>query len=285
MVEERSEGRLTIELFEGGSLAARDETLRALQTGIADIGYHSVTELPLNLITRLPMLGISDKWAAAEIHAKLMEKYPQMVEEMGNLKVLATLGMPPEQLMFTKKEVHVPADIKGLKIIAGGEIARVLDSAGAAAMDLPPGDWYVSLERGLVEGHNINFLAMFAFGTVELMKYHTLLGSAGTGLVVIGYVMNPDSWNNLPADLQQILAEATTWVSGEVMELDERDQQAAIDMATEANHTFVNLTSEEIQQWADLAQPVHQTWIDDNASKAPTQEMYDELQRLIAEYK
>jgi len=284
MVEERSEGRLTIELFEGGALAARDETLRALQTGIADIGYHAVTELPVNRITRLPMLGITSKWAAAEIHGKLMEKFPEMGEEMGNLKVLGLLGMPPEQLMFTKKEVHVPADIKGMKIIAGGEIAQVLDAAGAAAMDLTPGDWYMSLERGLVEGHNINFLAAFAFGTVELFQYHTLLGDGGTGLVIIGYLMNPESWNNLPADLQKILAEATTWVSEEVMQLDERDQQAGIDIAKEANHTFINLTPEEIQQWADLATPVHQKWIADNAAKAPTQAMYDELQRLKAEY-
>jgi TRAP-type C4-dicarboxylate transport system substrate-binding protein len=285
MVEERSEGRLKIELFEGGSLATRDETLRALQTGIADIGYHNVTELPLGLITRLPLLGISSKWAAAKIHMELLNDFPQMTEELGNLKVLATLGMPPEQLFFTKKEVRVPDDIKGMKMIAGGEIARVLDAAGAAAMDLPAGDWYTSLERGLVEGHNINFLASIAFGTIELFQYHTLLGDSGTGLVVMGYEMNADSWNSLPPDLQKILAEATTWVSEEVMQLDERDQQASIDIAKEKNHTFIYLTPEEVQLWADLAKPVHQEWIADNAAKAPTQEMYDEIQRLIVENK
>jgi TRAP-type C4-dicarboxylate transport system substrate-binding protein len=285
MVEENSGGRLQIELYEGGSLATQDETLRAIQTGIADIGYQVLTELPLGLITRLPMLGIPDKYAASEIHAKLMEEFPEMGEELGNLKILAVLGMPPEQLNFTKKEVHVPADIKGMKMIAQGEIAKVINAAGAAAMDLPAADWYTSLERGLVEGQNINFLAMLAFGTIEVFKYHVLLEEAGTGLICMGYAMNPESWNNLPADLQGILTEATTWVAAEAMRLDDGDQQTSIDIAKEANHTFINLTPEEIQQWADLAKPVHQSWIDENADKGPTQEMYDELQRLIAEYK
>jgi len=284
MIEERSEGRLIVELYEGGALASRPETLRAVQTGIADIGFHTITELPVNRITRLPMNQIANKRAAAKIHGELMNKFPAMEEEIG-VKVLALLGMPPEQLMFTKKEVHTPEDIKGMKIIAGGEIAMVLDAAGCAALDLPPGDWYMSLERGLVEGHNINFLAMFAFKTLELMKYHILFGDGGTGLVVIAYMMNPDTFNSLPADLQGILAESTTWVADQVMTLDERDQQAGIDICKELKHTFVNLTLEEIQLWVDLAKPVHEQWIAENAGKAPTQEMYDELQRLKKEYK
>ena len=285
MIEERSEGRLTVELFEGGSLASRDETLRVLQSGIADMGYHTITQLPLSLISRLPFLGMPNKWAAAEIHGELLKKFPEMGQELGGLETLGLCGMPMEQMFFTKKEVRVPGDIKGMKIIAGGEIAKVIDAAGAAAMNMNPGDWYMSLDRGLVEGHVINFLATLAFKTLDLFQYHTIFGESGTGLVLMGYMINPDSWNSLPPDLQEILAESTKWVSEEVMRLDERDQQAGMDMAKAANHTFTELTPEEIQLWADLAKPVHEQWIADNAGKGPTQAIYDEAQRLIKEYK
>lgn len=284
MIEERSEGRITLELFEGGSLAARDETLRVLQAGIADIGFHTVTELPLNLISRLPFLGMPNKWAAAEVHTELFKKFPELKKEIG-VEPLALAGMPPEQIFFTKKEVRVPADIKGMKIICGGEIAKVIDAAGGAAMNLNPGDWYMSLERGLVEGHVINFLAVFAFKTVELFQYHTMFGEGGTGLVIMGYLMNPDSWNSLPPDLQEIVAESTEWVAQELMRLDERDQQTSMNMSKELNHTFTYLTPEEVQLWADLAKPVHEQWIADYAGKGPTQAIYDEAQRLIKEYK
>ena len=45
------------------------------------------------------------------------------------------------------------------------------------------------------------------------------------------------------------------------------------------------LTPEEQQLWFDIAKPVHESWIAENADKAPTQEMYDELQRLKEVYK
>jgi TRAP-type C4-dicarboxylate transport system substrate-binding protein len=284
MVEEQSGGRIKIDLYMGGSLASQSETFRALQTGIADIGYTGFDESPLNLVMRLPLMGYPDKWKAAQIHWDLIHKFPELEKDLQGLKILGIAGMNPEQMMFTKKEVHVPADIKGMKIIAGGDWPSVLDAAGAAAMALNPGDWYMSLERGLVEGHIINFLASFAFGTTELFKYHTIFGDSGTGLVTLGYLMNQDTWNSLPPDLQKILTDSCDWLASEVMKSDEGAQQAGIALAKDKGHTFVELTPQELQQWADLVNPVHQKWVADNANRGPSQAIYDEAVRLKEQY-
>ena len=287
-VAEQSGGRLNVRLFMGGALASQMETFRALMTGITDMGFYTIGThgglLPLNEVTRLPMLGLPNKYDAAEIHGKLVEKFPEMKKELQGLKLLGLAGMPPEQMFFTKKEVRVPADIKGMKIIAGADWPPVLDAAGAAAMKMGAGDWYMSLERGLVEGHIINFLAALAFKTIELFKYHTMFGEGGTGLVMGTFLMNPDSWAKLPPDLQTILSDSVKWTAMEQMKIDEGGQNMGIKMAKDMNHTFTTLTPEEVKQWVDLAYPIHETWIRKNAGKGPTQAIYDEIQRLKKVY-
>jgi TRAP-type C4-dicarboxylate transport system substrate-binding protein len=287
-VAEQSNGRLKIKVFPGSSLVNQPETIRAVMSGTADIGYYTIGSdeglMPLNTVTRLPLMRLPNQIAAAEIHSKLLAKFPEMVKEFRGLKTLGVAAMPPEQMFFTKKEVRVPADIKGMKIVARGEWTRLFVPAGAAAMSLSPADWYTSLDRGLVEGHVIKFLAAKAFKTLELYKSHTIFSESGSGLAMSVYLMNPDKWKRLPPDLQKILADSIAWVVAEEMKRGAEEQNEAKALAKKMNHTFSDLEPKEMQLWGDLAQPIHDKWIADNADKGPTKEIYDEIQRLKKQY-
>jgi TRAP-type C4-dicarboxylate transport system substrate-binding protein len=287
-IEEQSGGRLKIEPYFSESLAKQVDTFRAVQTGVADIAFYIIGWdpglLPLNEVTRLPFIGVPSQKAATSIQWALYNKFPELQKEFRGLKVIQITGTPPDQFHFTKKEVHVPADVKGMKLLGGGRWPDVMKNLGAVASDLGVGDWYMSLDRGLVEGHITHFVVIKSVRTLELFKYHTLFGDSGCSIMIMPYLMNPDSWKKLTPDLQKILEDACKWQEEEILKPDEADIQAAFKFIQDNNHKIINLTPEEIKQWVDAAKPVHDKWIAENSDKGPAQAVYNEAKRLISEY-
>jgi TRAP-type transport system periplasmic protein len=287
-VEKDSGGRLKIQLYFSESLAKQADTFRAVQTGVADMAFYIIGWdpglLPLNEITRLPFIGIPSQKAATAIHWDLYNKYPEMQKEFGGMKLLEFNGTPPDIFNFTKKTVRVPADIKGMKLIAGGKWPNVLQSLGAVPMDLGAGDWYTSLDRGVVEGHVTHLVVVNAMKTLELLKYHTNFGDAGCSTMVMSYIMNQDSWNKLPPDLQKVLADSTRWQEEQILLPDQKDLTSALDFAKSKNHTFTDLTPAEIKQWVDAAKPAYDKWMADSTGKGPAQAILDDARALVKKY-
>jgi TRAP-type C4-dicarboxylate transport system substrate-binding protein len=287
-IEQQSGGRLKIKPYFAESLAKQVNTFRAVQDGITDIAFYilgwNTGLLPLNEVTRLPFMGIPSQKAATSIQWALYNKFPELQKEFSGLKVIQITGTPPDQFHFTKKEVRVPADVKGMKLLGGGRWPEMMKNLGAVVLDQGVGDWYMSLERGLAEGHITHFVVIKSVRTLELFKYHVLFGDPGCSIMIMPYLMNPDSWKKLTPDLQKILEDACKWQEEEILKPDEVDIQAALKFAQDNNHKLSNLTAEEIQQWVDAAKPVHEKWIAENSAKGPARAIYDEAKRLISEY-
>ena len=57
---------------------------------------------------------------------------------------------------------------------------------------------------------------------------------------------------------------------------------SAINDAKAAGHTFIQLTPEEIEPWADLAKPLHDKWIADNEALGfPAKTMYEAMLKIV----
>jgi TRAP-type transport system periplasmic protein len=288
-VKQDSGGRLEIQLYLTESLVKATEMYKAIQGGITDIGYSTVgqdaSQTPLGTVTRLPFIGIPSQTSAASIQWDLLNKFPEMQNEWKGMKVAGLASLPGDQLQMVKKEVRVPADLKGLKIIARGDWPEVFQNLGAAPIGLNVGDWYSSLEKGLAEGQIINFAAANAFKTLDLLKYHTMFGDGGCSATLQIYLINSASWGKLPADLQKILADSIKWQCEETGKIDMGDQDGIINNLKTAKHNFTYLTPAEIAPWIDAARSVHQSWIKNNtANGLPAQAIYDETLSLIKQY-
>lgn len=288
-IEELSGGRLKMTCFFGGSLVGSDEMYRAVESGITDVGHYTMGTdpglTPLNLVITLPFLGLPSQAAGGPIHEELFNKFPELQKEYQGMKILSLCAAPPETMHFTNKEVHVPEDLRGMKIVATGKWwSEALKDVGAAVVSIPAQDLYMSFERGLAEGHIFNFIGARSLKTLELYKYHTIFGEGGCFMTTMQFMMNIDKWNSLPPDLQQILIETGKWHREALVESNKTDIQTGIDEAKAMGHTFTYLTPEEIQLWVDIAVPVHEMWIAENEDKGPARAIYDEVKRLIEQY-
>jgi TRAP-type C4-dicarboxylate transport system substrate-binding protein len=287
-IEKASGGRVKISLYFSESLVKMAEIYRGVQSGVADIAIYNVSRDPglqeLNKITQLPFMGWPDMRKSTAILEKLWSKFPALSNEFKDFKVFGLRFLPGYQIHFVKKEVKTPQDIKGMKIIGSGVWVDSLSAMGAAPVTLGAGDFYMALEKGLAEGHAVHIAACNAFKTLDLLKYHTFFGEGGANYQADCFIMNLDTWNKLPADIQKILDDAGRWRADAQLTSDIGMVQSAIDYAKNKNHTLTYLTPDQIKAWVTVVKPVHDKWISDMAAKGlPAKDIYDEANRLIAE--
>jgi len=290
--EEASGGRVKFTVYYASSLFEAEEVLRSVQAGVADISDFWLDAVPgtmsLNLGIELPFLGWPDPTKATLIYRELFNTIPELEAEYEGLKVIypTMWGELAGYVHTNNKLVKSAADLKGLKIQGGGNNARWLDAMGAIPVFVPYEDTYMSLDRGLIEGHTGTFGWQEGSGCVELTPYHTVIGA----ILMMGYnplVMNPDSWDSLPPDIQKIFGDLDEFYTELRVgyELESETNELRI-TKEELGHTYFTLPPEEMKLWVDAAKPIHEKWIaDTEAQGLPATEVYEELLRLIAAYK
>jgi len=292
-VERLTNGKVLIEAYFAASLVSRLDTYRALETGVADIALYVLGGNPgvhqLNRVIDLPGTGIPDERAQMEIYNKLRDKYPELEEEYGNVMVLRMMGLPPEHIHTTDKfkQVITPEDLAGLKTYANQLWEEQIGAYGGAIVSPSPMEWYTSLDTNLIQGMFIHWNAVYDSGLLELFKYHTVVGEGGMGMQTIGWIMNRDSFNQLPAEYRKIILEsAEEWQEPSLADSvnTAREGRAA---AIEMGHEVVDLTPEQQHVWLDLAAPIHEQWIAESEAAGfdNARDIYDDLMGMVEEYK
>jgi TRAP-type C4-dicarboxylate transport system substrate-binding protein len=289
MINKLTNGKVKITVYFGGTLLKFSEVYRGIQTGMVDIGYYVVGTdpglIPLNEVVTLPFLGFSSREQLNTIYGKLMGD-SRISGEFKGVKVLGWNAMPGSQLHLTKKAVHVPADLKGLKVIASGRTAEYARANGASPVNLGVGDWASSLQKNLVEGQFVHFPAAMALRTLELFTNHTVYGDSGVGMGLDMYIINQKLWDSFTPDIQKAFNEATAWRQQEMLKVDSGQIQAALNYCNTHKQVIYTPTAAEMTLWKASAKPLAEKWIADMDAKGLAgQAVYDEVQQLIKETK
>jgi TRAP-type C4-dicarboxylate transport system substrate-binding protein len=292
MIEERSGGRVKFTFYWDQSLVKASDTWKAIQTGITDIGYFVIgfgddpTLHALNGFTGLPFMGWEDMQMATDIYHEIFPKFPELNAEFKDTKLLWICSMPPNQIHNVNKEVRVPSDYKGSKVLTSGRLAEIAENAGAAPLtSVGPPDWETSLEIGLADSIMVHWSAISGYGLIPLFHYHTDFGDAGISMGMHGMWANERAWNKLPEDIQEIILDHSSWIEDRYISIDEAEIVKAINEAKKLGHTFSTLDEKEIEEWKKTAESVTLAWIEEvEGMGLPAQAVYDEVKRLIADY-
>ncbi len=138
-IEKRSDGRVKINIFSGGTLAKADETYNAVSAGIADIGMscfaYTRGRFPVMEAIDLP-LGYPDGKTATLVANEFYKKMTPA--ELDDVKVLYLHAHGPG-LLHTKKPVTTLEQIKGLKVRSTGLSAKVVSALGGVPVAMPQG--------------------------------------------------------------------------------------------------------------------------------------------------
>ncbi|MEW6663682.1 MAG: TRAP transporter substrate-binding protein DctP [Thermodesulfobacteriota bacterium] len=287
MIAEKSQGRIKIVPYFGEGLLKMPEVYRGVQSGVADIAYWAVGGIgspeKLSTLVRMPFNGISTMEMGTAITEKFFRMSPELASEYKGLEVLGFRMMPIYQMHTVKKPVRAPADARGMKVIASAGWADYAKVVNAAPVSLGIGDWYLSLERGLVEGQWVHFPVAYIFKTLDVFKYHTMINSSSTPDC---FIINKAVWDSLSPDLQKIVREAVQWEIAEILKVDGGEEAKAIDYAKKRGNTFHYPDAEELKLWNESARPMHEAWVAKYEKEGlPAKKLYERWNQLIREYK
>lgn len=208
-LEERSDGRLKLQLFEAGSLFGAQETFNAVSRGIIDMGTispsYAQNRVSLAAIASGLPFAFRNVWETVYFH-KAMGFEDMLREEAAAHNVYwATDKIYPTEMVL-KRPVNSLEDFRGLKIRSSGTLQSFLTKAGAAASYIPGGELYSALDGGIVDGaHWGGSQGADSMALYEVAKYHVrpALNIAGTDVNIV----SQRSLDKLPEDLQVIVKE------------------------------------------------------------------------------
>lgn len=289
MIEERTGGRIKVQCYFSQSLLKYPETFSGVAQGIADISLYTFGAAAgihrLNLVVGLPFIKYNSMEHAVNIYNKLRFEFPVLDEEFEKLgtKVLTWRFMPGTQLHTTDKKVLRPTDLSGMRVIGGSSLQDLAKAVGAALVNLGPPDWYTSLERRLVQGHFVHWVAAYEFKLLELFKYHTQFGWSGAGCQPIGFIANLRTWKKLSPEDQKVIKEVYEWVNIESMKYDVNKEKEAIEEAKRRGQEVIDLPRQEIVKWAELALPYHDKWKKDCLKEGYSENLVNSLYNRLLE--
>jgi len=286
MIMERSQGRIKITSYFAETLMKNPETFRGIQSGVADLAEWVVGTTgsgeKLMTVMRLPFQDIPTTEMGSELFQKLFDTTPELISEYKGIELFGLRQMPAYHLHTVKKLARKPEDLKGMKLIAASGWVDYAKAIGAAPVTMGVGDYYLSLERGVVEGVFLHFPASMMFKTLEVCKYHTLLNSSSIPDAII---FNKKSWDSIPPDLQKIIREAIVWRTATVLKDDYNEVDKAVDYAKKKGNTFYTPTPEEMKLWRESAATLHETWIARYEKEGlPARKIFDKLMQLTNEF-
>jgi len=282
-VEKRSDGRLQITVYPGGTLTKADQCWQGVVDGISDLGMSCFAYTPgrFPLLEGLDLpLGWPDGLTVTRTATALSTKYAP--EETQGVKLLYVHGHGPG-ILATRKPVRSLDDLKNMKIRGTGLSAGIATALGATAVGMPQPETYDALQKGVVEGTFCPIETLKGWKQGEVIEFITDTKDIGytTSMFV---AMNEDSWNALPADLQQILSDVSAeWVDKHGEAWKQADDEGTA-FVNELGREIIVLSPEEMARWKKQVAPIVDAYLARTAEKGlPGSEFVGEAQAMIAE--
>jgi TRAP-type C4-dicarboxylate transport system substrate-binding protein len=209
LVQEKTEGRVEIKVYSGGSLGVKPEdTLRWLPKGFPETGSIYVTFLGRDapqLATIYPA-GIT---GTAEEHERAMLVIDKIlidtlkksgIETMGTIRYAAG-----DWSIFCRNDpVSSLAELRKKKLrVYSKHLVDTFKRLGVSAQMIPQTEMYVAIKTGVVDCAFYADAVVPGISLQEVVKYRSKFYSGGVPSMVLG--ASARKWRTLPAKDQQII--------------------------------------------------------------------------------
>ena len=207
LAEERTKGRVQVQVFPNSQLYKDKEELEALQLGAVQMLAPSLAKFgPLGVkefeVFDLPY--IFDNYD--ELHR--VTQGPIGMQLLAKLESKGIKGLSfwdnGFKILSANKPIKTPADVKGLKmrIQSSKVLEEQMRTLGALPQVMAFSETYQALQTGVVDGTENPPSNMLTQKMHEVQKYATVTNHGYLGYAVI---VNKKFWDGLPADIRTTL--------------------------------------------------------------------------------
>ncbi|SDH78622.1 TRAP-type C4-dicarboxylate transport system, substrate-binding protein [Alteribacillus persepolensis] len=280
-LEERTDGKVEVELFPGGSLLEANNMYDGVESGTADIGLTSTSYEP----GRFPLLSISDMpsgynsaLSASKVVADLVSQYPP--EALNDFKIITSFATEPAYIQ-SNKPITSLEDLDGQQLRIAGALTPIMEELGAAPVGMSQAEVPEALQTGIVDGYVSSREILKDSKLAEMVGYTTNYPLALNTFVA---VMNKDRWESLPSDVQEVIDELNQEMTEFTGNYLDNHVQESIEWSKENHeHEIVELTDRE--KWDEKLGEMQQNYVEEVASEGyPAKEYYEQMKSLIEKY-
>lgn len=264
-VEARTNGKVLINTFPGGTLLGAKNMMDGVIAGEADIGCLCMAYQPGRFVitnaTSLP-LGIPSSLVGSLVLWDIYKKYRP--KAFSKVKVLTMFTTAPSNIM-SRIPIRNLGDIKNVNLRASGGAAQILKAWGANPVGMPMPATPGALQKGVVKGLFSSLEVMKDFKFAELCKYITVTDAAVYPFAV---VMNKAKWNALPKDVQKVFDNLGTQQSAWTGAYMDRHAMESVAWSKKNQGVkVITLSDAEKANWNKLLEPITVKWIASASAK------------------
>jgi C4-dicarboxylate-binding protein DctP len=279
LADERTKGRVKVEVYPNSTLFKDGEEMEALQLGsvqmlapsVAKFGPLGVREfevfdLPYIFQNRDDLHKITNGPVGAALFKKLESKGLTGIAFWDN-------GFKD---MSANKPLRVPADYKGIKmrIQSSKVLGDQMKALGAIPQVMAFSEVYQALQTGVVDGTENPPSNFYTQKMNEVQKYLTLTDH---GVIEYAVIVNKKFWDGLPADVRATLEAAMKDATKYANDIAQKENDDALEAVKKTGKTeIITLTPEQKAAMKKALVGVHKE-NESRVGKATIDEVYKEL--------
>ncbi len=266
LVEERSDGELTLRVYPNSQLVSGDQTreFSAMRSGLIDAAVGSTInwspQVPeLNLFS-LPFFLPDEAAVDAVTGGEAGDQVFAAIESRGVVP-LAWGENGFRQLSNSSGPVEAPSDLEGLKVrVVGSPLFQ--DTFSALDADPTQMSWtdaQPALTTGAVDGQE-NPLSVFDVARIDQagQEYLTLWNYMNDPLI---FAVNQSVWQSLSDAHQTLLRETAEEAGAWEIAMTREEESERLAAIQERGVIVTELTDDQYQRFVDATQTVYEKWV------------------------
>lgn len=281
-VEEKTDGRVKVEVHYSNQLVDEDEALDALANGTIDMvnsaPYWGDT-IPTLDLAYLPFGFLSIDHAYHVVNdTDIGEIFEENLEDYG-VKVLMYRPAGLEGFMG-KKPITKPEDMKGQTIRSGSGLwTDWYKDLGAAPASVDGAEQYQSLQRGVIDTTAYVYYALDTYNLHEVADHVTVPGVINPILSMS--MINMDTWDQISSEDQETIEEIAAETEKKSFDAMETMTKRGLEAAEENDVEIHELSDEAYEDFRESAQTV---WDDFGSINEDTKKIIEKLEEDQDEY-
>jgi tripartite ATP-independent transporter DctP family solute receptor len=254
LIDERSKGRMKIEIYPANQLFADKDLPKALPSGAVDMAQVNMAMwsglIPSLAVEELPFFYKDrDHFFRAMISPGIRSLLDKDFEAKG-VKILFWMDYG-YATFIGKKPLKTLEDFKGKRIRAFGEISsEILKALGGAPTFMSIGEVYLALQRGTLDGVFTSTCSVYERKFYEVAKYFTYSRVTPSDANAPAVLVNLKKYQQLPADLQKLLLDASKDAQDWGLDIAMAGTDECLAKLKEKGMEIYSLPEQEVERWA-----------------------------------
>ncbi|UYG06553.1 TRAP transporter substrate-binding protein [Halomonas sp. M4R1S46] len=282
LVEEKTEGEVTIDLFPNGQLGSEQDTVNNASMGLLDLSVLAINNItpfsPTVGVMTLPYVIQGPEDARILTQGDIGEELTQNTIRDAGVRILGWAYSGCRRLTNSAKPVATPADLEGLVIrVPKNEI--MISAYQAWGVNPNPLAWsetFTALQQGVVDGQDNPYI------TIDAMKFYEVQDYVTDSCYVFSLeplIISEGKFQSLSPEMQDVVLEAGQEATDHSYEYLLETEASIKERLVEEHGMEITQPANDERQWIELATGIWPEFYDSIGGKEKLDEVLAALGR------